>query len=125
MIDKSKYHRSLWEAMAVHSLFIDLGYRKEEIFIFITPNGVIIELQAEGKKLPIRVGPAEYPLDCMLQKLKELSQEWNSGGTITTDEKDENFHTSQAKRMVPQILAGLVALDFKRWQQSPNKYKYN
>lgn len=121
MINREKYPPIVWETIATHSFFIDLGYLSEEIFVAINASSVIVELKAEGKVLPIRIGTHNVDPQGLQRKFIELSREWNQGGTITQAEKDEIFHNSQAYYQRLRIMAAIMAMGFTRWIAAENR----
>jgi hypothetical protein len=110
---KEKYPPTLIEAIATHSILNTLGYSLvSEVFIGFSTNDVLVQLCADGKEAGLRMGSPELPIDQLVQLWKELLQEWNTGGTITTKEKDEIVANSQARCHLIEITTNLIVAGF-------------
>ncbi len=114
---KQKYPQTLVEATLVHSILFTLGYIADEIFLRLDGKDVFVQLKAEDKVVEIRIGEAVYSAEKMMDLYQELSKEWNTGGTISKEEKDALFETSTAKVMQNQIVVNLALQGFNRWVQ--------
>ena len=121
MWHRDQYPQSLQDAMALHSFFNTIGYSLEnEVFLGLIGEDVIVELRAEGREGPFRIGKAEHEQPVMQEKWLAFLEEWNTGGTMTTEEKDEMCRTSAISRMKPFVLIALDRYGFTRWKMRPS-----
>lgn len=117
MWNKSRYPRSLLEAMALHSLLNLAGYSlKEEVFFGLNDDSVTVELRAEGLVGSFRMGAPELDLTTMKDRWVELIRTWNTGGTMTPAEKDDLYKSTLVSRMEPTVFAALADNGFKQWK---------
>jgi hypothetical protein len=116
MWDKDRYPQTLRDAAAVHSILNTLGYSpKDEIFLILDAAGVAVQLKAEGRSWAIRIGKAERPLPEMKELWVELIKDWNVGGVMGKEEKDEVCISSTIWPHKAEIVLSLSRKGFKRW----------
>lgn len=116
---RGKYPPTLLYAITTHSLLYTLGYSLEtEVFVVMQPGSVIVLLQADGLEAMLRMGEPELEMAEMEARWHELISEWNTGGTISNEEKDRMFEASPASLNSAQIVAGLARAGFRRRPRS-------
>lgn len=121
-----QYPESLKEVMAMHSLLFTLGYSlSEEVFVVLTPDSVLVELKAEGRKATFRVGVTEYKPEVLMKKYREMMKEWNTGGSATQADKDALCAASKTWRNVAVIRTTLLKLEFRRQPRDAGPWPFS
>ncbi|OHB00360.1 MAG: hypothetical protein A3E93_03095 [Candidatus Zambryskibacteria bacterium RIFCSPHIGHO2_12_FULL_43_12b] len=111
-----QYPPSLLEAMALHGILEELGYSKEnEIFLALDGKYLGVELRADGNQVILVIGPCELSCEEMQRKWLELINEWNAGGTMTREDKDNLVNSSIVWTRKAQIVLTLLSAGFNRW----------
>ena len=112
---KGNFPRNLYEALAIHEFLRQLGYTNDEISLNLSNGDVGVIVKANGKTGNLRIGTAELPQTEMIKKWKELSVEWNKGGTMSQEEADMILHSSKVfahRELTKRVLLGS---GFNRW----------
>ena len=110
------YPPTLLEAMAVHTFLEQLGYsKKDEIFLLIDESAIAVRLSADGKVADLRIGRPELPPGEMEDKWMDFIREWNTGGTMTREDKDQLFWSSKIWDNRATTLLLLIGRGFNRW----------
>lgn len=122
---KSAHLPSLIEALAMQDLLGHLGYTADELFILMDGEQVGVELRAENRKIAFRIADSEFGLETMMTAWKALLSEWNTGGSMTKEDKDELYRSSRAFANRVTILAHLTANGFGRWTEKANPLELN
>jgi hypothetical protein len=123
-----QFPASLLDAIALHDILNTLGYSlKDELFLALNPNRVAVIIKADGKEGPIGVSPPELPLDQMREKWLELIKAWNTGGTMTKEDKDEIVCSSKIWAYRIALLDMLRRAGFTRGMKEgkPDFGRYN
>lgn len=116
---RKKYPPSLVEAITTHSLLNTLGYSLiDEVFLELSPRDVIVCLRADGLEAKLRMGEPELELDEMVTRWKALILDWNTGGTISDNEKNQLWRASTAKQRATEVFVRLVLEGFRRKPRS-------
>ena len=105
----AKYPPSLIEAVATHTLLGMLNYTAAEMFLLVQSDGLFVQLQADGKTVDIRVGKPEVTIPEISILWKELVTAWNTGGTVSEQEKDRVYLGSQASKNRAGVIACLLS----------------
>lgn len=110
------YPATLLEAMAIHTLLEELGYSKaDEIFLLIDEKSIAVRLNADGRIGDLLIGEPELSPREMEEKWLALIGEWNTGGTMTREDKDGLFWSSKVWRYRTEMTSLLVGYGFNRW----------
>lgn len=121
-----KYPQTLLEALAIHSFLGSLGYSlKSEMFILFNERDVCVLLKAEGKSIAIRAGRAEHDTEKMVALWKSLLEEWNPGGSMTTEDKVELYDRSMICKHGGITIAVLVTVGLTRFQNKKHDPSLN
>jgi hypothetical protein len=105
--------KPLIEAMAFNTLLLNLGFSlKNEVFLSVSNKDIVVVLQAQGKEANFRVGAAEFDNQTMVEYWKRLIKHWNTGGSLSYDEKDQIYLDSKSIRLLPLVLVELLKLGF-------------
>ncbi len=111
----TKCPKSLREAVCVHAFLMGLGYKKDEIFLVLTPTGVCVILKAEGIEVPlIRVGSPEFESGKMTELWRLLCRDWNKGGTLTKEHVDLLWQRSKIRHLKAVITSVLLGSGLTR-----------
>lgn len=116
-----KHPQILIEALCVHIFLSHLGYSlTNEVFLVISEKDIAVQLQAEGRQTAIRVGTPEIPPLEMKTKWTKLLDEWNTGNTLTPEEKNQIFLSSQIYEYQDDILTRMIIVGYQRWMNIGN-----
>jgi hypothetical protein len=118
--DSSPYPPTLIEAICLHGYYLGLGYSRDDIFLELHEESVIVNLKAMGKQVPVRIGAAEFSADEMNKHWNALVKEWNKGGSMTDEDAICLWNSSLAKQNLPLIVAALLQMGLTRGLRPPN-----
>ncbi len=109
-----KYPPTLIEAIATHSLLSALGYSTaDNLFMSISEKDVEVLLRAEGKQVALRMGTPEVPPLELAKLWRQLIGEWNTGGTISNEEKSIMCNGTKIFVNKMEITAKLLLAGFR------------